>query len=146
VRHIPPRIPPRRFALAALGEPGTRLAVPATHDSPADPSPLYSPEEIQLIRVRGKARALTALCITCGDLAACSFGQRLEKLYLEFCQPQVGNDFRRCWKCSRTLDGTCGVDLAALADDLHEQLATCTRKRRFEMPFNIARWDVLFES
>lgn len=102
---------------------------------------LYSEEELRCIRVRGKARALTRLCVACEDL--CAFGRRLEQLYREFCEPQVGDDFKYCNNCSRTLDGSCSVDQAALAEALHEQLGECTRKRGFEMPFSIVRWDIL---
>lgn len=120
----------------------------ASREAPASANPaarsfLYSPDELAAIRVRGKARALTRLCIACEDLAGCAFGRCLAALHREFCAPQVGEDFRHCSKCSRTLDGSCGVDQAALAAPLHEQLGRCTEKRGFDMPFSITRWDVL---
>ena len=118
----------------------------ATPDCPsvnAAAEPLYSEAELQAIRVRGKARTLTRLCVVCEDLGLCDFGRSLDQLYREFCEPQVGDDFKHCSKCSRTLDGSCGVDQAALAEALHEQLGECTRKRGFEMPFSIVRWDIL---
>lgn len=104
---------------------------------------LYSEEELVAIRVRGRARTLTKLCVDCQDLGDCAFGRRLEQVHREFCEPQVGADFKHCSQCSRTLDGSCAIDQAALAAELHEQLGRCTEKRRFEMPFAIVRWDVL---
>jgi hypothetical protein len=110
------------------------------------PGSFYSEDEVRLVRVRGKARTLTKLCVACENLGGCAFGRRLEQFHKEFCRPQVGDDFRRCARCSRTLDGSCVVDQAALADELHQQLAVCTQRRGFDMPLNIARLDVLFGS
>lgn len=104
---------------------------------------LYTTEELATIRVRGKARALTELCVACRDLGECQLGKRLVQLYRDSCEPQVGDDFRYCASCSRTLDGSCVIDRASLAEELHEQLAVCTRKRGFDMPFHILRWDVV---
>lgn len=109
----------------------------------AKPDLLYSAEELHAINVRGRARGLTKLCIACDELGICAVGRRLAQIHNRFCAPEVGGDFRHCSRCSRTLDG-CAVDAAALDRELHEQLAYCTRKRGFEMPFLLTRWDVLF--
>jgi hypothetical protein len=111
----------------------------------SDPvQPLYSEEELRIAQLRGKVRALTALCLDCKDIDGCPFGRQLEELYEEHCRPQVGKDLRHCYRCRHTLDGTCAVDRAQLAAELHAQLAECTRKRGFGMPFVLARWDILF--
>lgn len=110
---------------------------------PAARDLIYSEQEIHAINVRGKARGLTKLCVECNELGICAVGRRLAQIHRKFCEPEVGGDFRRCSRCSRTLDG-CAVDAAALDRELHEQLAYCTRKRGFQMPFLLTRWDVLF--
>ncbi len=111
----------------------------------ARPDFLYSEEEVHKINVRGKARGLTKLCVACAELGCCAVGRQLAQLHRRFCEPEVGADFRHCSHCSRTLAG-CAVDEAALDAQLHEQLAHCTRKRGFDMPFRLMRWDVLFGS
>lgn len=103
---------------------------------------IYSEQEVHTINVRAKARGLTRLCVDCNELGICVVGRRLTQLHRKFCEPEVGPDFRHCAQCSRTLDG-CAVDAAALDRELHEQLAYCTRKRGFQMPFLLTRWDVL---
>jgi len=114
-------------------------------DPPAQQDFLYSEAELHRINVRGKARGLTKLCVGCDELGCCTVGRQLAQLHRRFCEPEVGSDFRRCSRCSRTLAG-CAVDEAALDARLHEQLAYCTRKRGFGMPFRLMRWDVLFGS
>lgn len=111
-------------------------------DPPAAPDLIYSAEELHTINVRGRARGLTKLCVACDELGCCAVGSRLAQLHRKFCEPEVGGDFRHCAQCSRTLDG-CAVDAAKLDGELHEQLAYCTRKRGFQMPFLLTRWDVL---
>lgn len=105
---------------------------------------LFPQERIRALKTRGKARILSQLCIACGDIASCDLGRRLENIYRQVCQPQVGNDFRHCAKCVHTLERTCAIDRASLAEALHEQLGVCTLKRGFDMPLAIVRWDVLF--
>lgn len=105
---------------------------------------MYTEAEIQTVRTRGKARALARLCVECNDRSTCILGCKLVRIHQEVCAPQTGNDFQRCASCSHTIDGTCAIDKASLAEELHEQLAVCTAKRRFDMPFILLRWDVLF--
>lgn len=116
-----------------------------TDELPPPPDLIYSVEELHTINVRGKARRLTKLCVACEELGVCTVGRRLWQLHHKFCEPEVGPDFRHCAQCSRTLEG-CAVDAAALDGELHDQLAHCTRKRGFEMPLLLARWDVLLGS
>lgn len=102
----------------------------------------YSAEQITAIRTRGKARALARLCLGCEDLSGCTLGCKLVQIHRSVCAPQVGDDFKHCSTCAHTLDGSCPIEQASLAVELHDQLGVCTRKRGFDMPFLILRWDI----
>lgn len=114
-------------------KPATRCSAPAH----------YSEDEIRIIRTRGKARRLTQLCVACEDLSHCSLGRLLDRLHRECCRPEIGDEFRRCAGCSRTLRDDCVIDMADLSKPLHDQLAVCTAKRGFNLPLNLLRLDVL---
>lgn len=111
--------------------------------APGPATALYSDDEVQTIRARGKARRLTELCVSCADLKSCELGKVLDRLHADHCRPEIGDQFRRCTDCRHTLQSDCAVDQANVAPALHEQLAVCTEKRGFDMPFCLVRWDVL---
>ena len=104
---------------------------------------VFTDERVARIRVRNKARRLTALCLACEDIADCPFGLQLKEIHENFCSAQVGNDFRYCAKCHLTLTGDCPIDAAEMAEDLYEQLGRCTAKRGLSLPLILVRLDVL---
>lgn len=104
---------------------------------------LFSDERIARCKLRNRVRRLTELCIECRDLGACAFGMDAKRMHETYCQPQVGNNFRRCSGCSCTLTDECPVDKARLADTLHAQLAICTAKRGLSLPLCLVRFDVI---
>lgn len=114
-----------------------------TPDRSLDPPEIFSDERIQRIRIRGQARRLTELCLVCDVIEACVFGRRLRSIFKEFCEPMVGDDFRRCAKCPRTLDNDCAIDRNGLAQALHEQLGRCNVRRNFDMPLTLMRFDLM---
>lgn len=110
----------------------------------ADQPELFSDERLLRNRVRNRARRLTEFCLKCKDLGVCKLGQALAAIQSGHCGKEVGNDFRYCAKCSHTLNGTCPIDKADIAEQLQEQLAVCTGRHGFELPLCLLRFDVFF--
>jgi hypothetical protein len=108
------------------------------------PLALFPDELVDRLRVRGKARRLTELCVSCDIVHNCSLGAKLNKIFHDVCKPEVGMEFRYCADCSRTLGSACAIDQAELKQALHEQLEHCNVRRNFEMPLTLLRLDLMF--
>jgi EAL domain-containing protein (putative c-di-GMP-specific phosphodiesterase class I) len=96
----------------------------------------------EVIRVRGKARQLTGLCVVCDIVGQCCFGGKLKDIYETTCKPEVGSEFASCVECRNEPENNCAIDNANLSIHLHEQLGHCNIRRNFNMPPDLIRHDL----